>query len=154
MPRRMEERSTFAKYWWLALLGICVLPCVLPIACKRDPEKVLSRIPIGSKLTELDELLSRDRDDEGEVTEWIPASKTLDSRVKLVTNEFGVFIQRDLGSYDGWSASATERNSFTGKITFFHHSWVIPDDLAPSYVIDLIYINGELKAKNWGILPG
>ncbi len=147
------------KYWWmtvLALLSVCCLTCMLPVACSPSAEQVISRIPMGSKLGELDRHFVRGRDDEGEVTEWIRPGKAPSDSVHRdqVKNEFGQFLAEHIGSYDGWNASDEERDSFTGKITFYHHSWVIPDDLAPSYMIELVYIHGELKSKNWGILPG
>ncbi len=61
---------------------------------------------------------------------------------------------RDLGDYDRGSASKAERDAFTGEITFSHDSSVIPDDLAPSFMVRLVYVRGVLKSKDYGILPG
>ncbi len=147
-----KSQLTGAKYWWLALLALCFVPCVIPIVCKGDPRKIVAGIPIDSKLSELDEHLGKFYDDSN-IEAWGNAPTETRS-TKYMKAKFGFSYVRDLGKYDSWTASKSERDAFTGRIEFYHYSSVIPDDLAPSYVVTLIYVNGALKEKDFGFLPG
>lgn len=136
----------------VGLITLCALNCLRPIACRPDPKAIIAQIPVGSRLTELGRYLPKFYDD-SVVVEWVPNPKarrgTGSSRDK-----YGGFDTRSLGPYDGWSAKKAERERFTGEVQFFHHSAVIPDDLAPSFSIDLVYIDGVLKEADYGYLPG
>lgn len=135
----------------IGVVAACSL-CLRPIACRPDPKAIIAQIPVGSRLTELDRYLPKFYND-SVVVEWVPNSKvrrgTGSSRDK-----YGGLDTRNLGPYDGWSAKQAERERFTGEVQFFHHSAVIPDDLAPSFFIDLVYIDGVLKEADYGYLPG
>lgn len=127
-----------SKHAWLAVIGLCLVCCVRPVACAPDPSKILMRIPLGSRLTELDRHLGK-----------FYEVSSVRERAVAKDNE-----ARDLGDYDRWTASKAERDAFTGEVTFSHYSSVIPDDLAPSFMVRLVYVGGVLKAKDYGILPG
>lgn len=124
---------------------------MLPIACRIDPVKTLARIPAGSKLSELDRYLDHIYS-RSTVERW--TTERDPGGTDRIENEFGSFRSQNLGAYEIWNATKTERDGFTGELLFFHHSNVIPDDLAPSYVFSLIYIDGKLKKKDYGQLPG
>lgn len=128
------------KVGWLILVPICVGLCMLPIACRIDPVKTLARIPTGSKLSELDRYLDQIYS-RSTVERWTTERDPAGSG--RIENEFGSFRTQNLGDYEIWNATKTERDGFTGELLFFHHSSVIPDDLAPSYVFSLIYIDGS-----------
>ena len=113
-----------------------------------------AHVPLGSALTELDQLSVKGYDGLSSVWEWLPASEPLESTERHISNEFGTFIQVDLGAYGDWKASAEERDTFTGEIRLLYFSMVIPDDLNPSFMISYVYVNGKLEQKDWGILPG
>lgn len=139
------------KRWWIGVLVVCVGACLIPIACQLDPKAVLATIPIGSKLSALDKYLKEFKDG-SEVEEWIRV-RAKDSPEHRTT-KYGKFFIRKLGVYQDWTATKETRDAFTGEIRFYHHSAVIPDDLAPSYVFTLIYVNGVLREKEYGRLPG
>lgn len=136
----------------VSAVAACSLCCLQPIACRSNPKAIIAKIPLGSRLTELDRYLPKFYDD-SVVVQWVPNPKarrgTGSSRDK-----YGGFDTQNLGTYDGWSAKTTDRDRFTGEVRFFHHSAVIPDDLAPSFFIDLIYIGGVLQEADYGYLPG
>lgn len=146
-----EPQSKFARYGWLALLGLCLLPCLTSTIGRLDPKAVLAPIPLGTQLSKLDGYLGKFYESSS-VEEWV-AVRTRDSTGHRKT-KYGSFFVRELGEYDVWTASEANRDAFTGEILFFHYSRVIPDDLAPSYVFSLIYVHGVLKEKDYGHLPG
>lgn len=61
---------------------------------------------------------------------------------------------RNLGPYAGWSANNAERDRFTGEVRFSHVSTVVPDDLAPSFFIHLVFVEGVLREADYGTRPG
>ena len=150
MSAAIEEKKG-ARYWWLALLGLCRVPCIAPIACRLDPKAVLSPIPVGSKLSELDKYLTKFNGG-SMVQEWVSVGAKDSPEHR--TTKYGSFYVRDLGEYGTWSATKEERDAFKGELLFFHRSTVIPDDLAPSYVFSLIYVSGVLKDKDYGHITG
>jgi hypothetical protein len=127
------------RLWWLAVPVACGVICAAPFGCRPDPEKLLAAVPIGSSLEVLDEKL---------------AHHFADSTVFQTLTTEGVTTHEDLGPFNLWVPTKPERDTFTGEITFIHRSWVIPDDLAPSYIFSFTYANGVLKDKTYGILPG
>ncbi len=141
-----------ARYAWLALIGLCLVLCAVPIACRAEPKRILASIPLGSKLSELDRHLGHFYED-SKVREWTktPTSERLSA---YAAKKYGDSYVRHLGPYDGWAATPAERDTFTGEIVFFHLSNVIPDDLAPSFMITLVYDRGMLRDKDFGYLPG
>lgn len=139
----------------LALI-ICVTAAVLLVplglltvaSLGSAPHDVVSRVPLGSSLSELNKYLTRGRGSTGEVVEWIPTASSQSAARDLVENEFGTFVKKNLGSYDQWKASARERDKFTGQITFIHHGSTSSD------ANTFIYHKGKLRKKDWGFLPG
>ena len=112
------------------------------------PHDVVSLVPLGSNLNELNQYLKRGRGSTGEVVEWIPTASSQSVARDVVKNEFGMFVKKNLGSYDEWKASARERDQFTGQITFIHHGSTSSD------ANTFIYHKGKLRKKDWGFLPG
>ena len=147
-----EPQNKFAKYWWLALLGVCIILCATRCASGHDPKDVVARIPIGSKLSELDKHLGKFYGSSS-VEEWGNAP-TATRASKQMKSEYGFSYVRELCTYEAWTASNEERDTFTGKVEFTHYSSMIPDDIAPSYVVWLVYVDGVLKEKDYGHLPG
>lgn len=145
------KQKKVAKLWWIAPLAVCSFWCLSPITCTLNPDTVLASIPIGSQLSDLDSHLESVYH-QSSVVQWT------DIRPKVGDYErktkYGSFSLHGLGPYETWSASKTERNAFTGELYFFHHSTVVPDDLAPSYVFSFIYVKGILKERDYGLLPG
>lgn len=150
MSAKQAQRKV-EKRWWIGILWVCIAACMTPIACQLDPKAVLASIPIGSKLSDLDTYLRKFKDG-SKVEAWVSA-RTADSP-EHTTTKYGSFFIRNLGRYDRWTATKEVRDAFTGELRFYHFSSVIPDDLAPSYVFSLIYVNGVLREKSYGHLPG
>lgn len=147
---------TPTKFWWTTLLGLLVLAGLLSCAAGRnDAEDITSSVPIGSRLADLDQYLERWDLDSGDVMQWIPTSEPPDSDdLQLrtdgvrISTDYGTFLQKNVGTYYSWNASAEERNKFTGEIVFFHHPhW-------NAELIAFIYVNGKLVQTDWGYLPG
>ena len=132
----------------------CILPPACSIAFGPDAEKVMAAIPMGSKLSDLDQYVNHWGIEKGDVWMWTPIDESSDLKGTKVTNNFGTFLITNLGEYDSWSASKVERDQFSGVVHLLYFSIVIPDDFDPSFMIDLGYIDGVLVEKDWGILPG
>lgn len=152
MPVVDPQKRKVAKYWWFALPLLCVLPCLTLYTCAIDPKAVVTRIPIGSKLSELNQHLGSFYEDSS-VQEW-GNTPTPTKATKYMKAKYGFSYVRELGKYDHWTASQGERDAFTGAIVFYHFSSAIPEDLAPSLAVTLVYIDGVLKYKDYGHLPG
>lgn len=101
-------------------------------------------MPIGSSVAELDPHFRRIKDSRAQVKEWLPATTKVKGRP--ISNAFGKFIEVDRGDYDAWKTSAAAAN-FTGEITFFQRAFTSTAD-------SFIYVNGRLRKKDWGFLPG
>jgi hypothetical protein len=128
---------------------LLLLPGLLLVsACGSAPHDIVTPIPLGSNLSDLDRHLQRGEGSRGEVIAWLPAGKSPKATDPLETNELGTFIVRVVGSYDDWKAPPEERNRFTGEITFYHHGTASAD------VNRLVYVDGKLRKKDWGFLPG
>ena len=113
------------------ILGLILLSCVcwVPVgSCLRmpEPESTAKQFKIGSHI----------RDLRSQLQDWAP------SEVKVVD-----------GARSGTAIDALPAD-FSGIIRFYHFSWVIPDDVKPSFVIELRYENGKLTHLDYGILPG
>lgn len=147
-----KAESKVARYWWLALVLLCLVPCLTPLNCGYEPRAVVAGIPLGSKLSELDDHLGKFYDSSS-VEEWgnVPTENKATNYMK---GKYGFTYFRKLGDYEHWTASKVERDAFTGEIVFYHQSSVIPDDLAPSYAVSLVYVKGVLKDKHFSIMPG
>ena len=148
----VSDLARCARFWWLLLLGLCLLPLAASFSCWHDPEKALARVPVGSRLSELDKHIGRFYS-HSEVEQWSIAP--IDGGAKAARDtKYGSFYVRELGTYAAFKASNPRTDSFTGEMRFYHMSWVIPDDIEPSFVLALVYVNGVLKEKDYGILPG
>ncbi len=128
--------------------GLFFIVLILRLSCGSAKHDLVSDVPLGSELSELNQYIRRAEGSFGEVVEWRVANKALDATEKPIKNEWGIFVPKALGSYDDWKASAEEKNKFTGEITFFHMS------LTSSDANVFTYRNGKLCKKNWGFLPG
>lgn len=104
-----------------------------------EPEATAKRFTIGSKLSDLDRQLGDWQPSSSEVSESTPSSEPKDSGQsnRVLKTRIG-----DIGE------------DFQGTITLYHHSWVIPDDIRPSFLIELTYVGGKLVDVDYGILPG
>ena len=147
-----RPRLAWAILFCFLVIAVCAGTCAIPILTQPDPAAFLKAIPLGSKLSELDKYLGKGYNNSS-VQRWIPY-KEKKAVGTYKTSPYGKFEVRGLGEYGSWDASQAERDSFTGEINFFHLSAVIPDDLAPSWVMSLTYVNGVLKEKDYGQLPG
>jgi len=103
---------------WTVFASICLLLLLveLQFSCGSAPHDLVNRVPIGSKLSELDRYLNRGSGSYGEVIEWARADKLADRSAVQIQNEFGLFIKKDKGFYDQWQASKQERDRFSGEI--------------------------------------
>ncbi len=90
-----------------------------------EPESTAKQFKIGSKI----------RDLRSQLRDWVPSKVEVDGTV----------------SNTGIDALPPR---FSGTILLYHYSWVIPDDVKPSFVIELRYENGKLTHLDYGILPG
>lgn len=148
----VKKARKVPRYWWLALPLLCLVPCAIDFTDDRhDPKGVIAQIPVGSKLSELDKHLVEFS--HSEVYGWV-SERPADSSWGSKQTKYGSFYVRKLGEYDAWTASKADRDAFTGELSFYHLCWIIPDDIAPSYVLDLVYVDGVLKEKEYGHLPG
>lgn len=143
-----------------ALLG-CVLLCVVGVrwirwASGHSMHDLVSDVPLGTKLSELDRYIRRGSVSEGEVYRWTltdPKSKANSEVVKnakgvpfnsVTENQHGTFLNSFVGPYNGWPLPLASRDTFTGEIIFYGA------EAANSFV----FINGKLASKDWGFLPG
>lgn len=110
---------------------------VLSAGCASAPHDLVTAVPLGSRLSDLDKYIQRGPGSEGEVT----GQFTRDSSAPLT-------IHLREASYDRWSATAKERDTFTGIITFTDYGTTSAD------VNDFTYKEGRLVDKDWGFLPG
>jgi hypothetical protein len=112
------------------------------------PHDLVSKVPLDSSLADLDRYLVRGTGSIGEVREWTPNANDSAGSGRKIQNEFGRFRESYIGDYDAWKATTEERNRFTGEIDFFHHGSTSSD------MNSFVYVNGKLKKKDWGFLPG
>src|SRR5438045_2050628 len=103
------QKRKSINYWWFALLGLCLLPCLTCYGNRLDPNAVLAPIPIESKLSELDRYMGKFYDNSS-VLEW-HAVRPLNSTGHRKT-KYGSFYQVDLGVYERWDATKAERDAF------------------------------------------
>lgn len=127
---------------------LLLLSLLLLSACGSAPHDLVSSVPLGTKLSDLDRYLKRGGGNPGEVTEWTPATKIPQEPDHVLSNEFGVFTVKKLASYDDWKASTQDLNAFTGEVTFTDFGSTSAD------VNTFIFIRGVLRKKDWGFLPG
>ncbi len=125
-----------------------LLALLLAAGCGSAPHDLVSKVPDGSDLNDLDRHLARGPGSKGMVVEWTPLAPFAVPDEKSVCNEFGNFKKKSLGAYDYWKATPEERSRFTGEITFTDHGSTSSD------VNSLIYVKGKLRKKDWGFLPG
>jgi len=116
--------STAARLAILLLIVSAI--CLLPaVSCMRMPE--------GGSTAKQFKIGSKVSELGSQLGNWRPAKLEIDSREGTIS---------DLPA------------DFDGTIKLYHYSWVIPDDIKPSFVIELTYKNGILTDVDWGILPG
>ena len=139
------------------LLAVCAL---FTIACgvgEPSGEEIANRVPLGSKLHQITAYVDIQNMD-AQVIAWLPrpagAARPSSEREEAersgeISNEFGDFRQRNLGSYDAWNASTAEKEQFTGEINVVSSPGGMELDIAVFY-----YVDGVLKKKDWGHLPG
>lgn len=162
----MHDSPTEARFvkananFWLKVVGIFIVTCFLPtvlfyLNCTApNMGKTLDRVPIGSKLADLDQLAVKGFSRFSRVYEFTATSERGNGTGDRVSNEFGTFVVNRLGFYTEWEASAQERNRFTGSVVLQYHSVVIPDELNPSFQITYFYVDGRLVDKQLQRLPG
>lgn len=126
----------------IGAVAACSL-CLQPIACRPNPKAIIAQIPLGSRLSELDQHMTRFYV-VSSVEAWTPNPETA-TRADPRRDKYGAFDINDLGPYDDWIATREERERFTGELRFFHYSGVIPDDIDHPFVLHLVYVDGVLK---------
>lgn len=129
MAKALE--SAFVLAVLTLMFGICLFP-----SCDSARHDLVTLVPLGSKLSELDRYLDRAPTSTGEVDGYI-ASKEAGAEPTPVSED-----------YDGWGVTPEQKDRFTGTITFYHHGSTSDD------VNELRYRNGKLVFKDWGFLPG
>ncbi len=124
----------------IALLSVTAICFVPVVSCMRMPlpEVVVKRFKIGSTISELDHILG----------DWNPPTKDVD------VSESGTGSGGASGTEKVKTRIGSFRRNFTGTIILYHYSWVIPDDIRPSFMIELAYSDGYLTSIDYGILPG
>ena len=107
------------------------------------PAEVVKQFPIGSKSSQLAELLKATSLELGGAEAWelMPESS---ATANLITTDVGSF--RKTSSMD--TNGAIARGAFTGRILLFEHR------LTYSYGVDLYYLEGRLWKADWGFFPG
>lgn len=109
---------------------------------RTHPFKLLGKVKVGSSVREL-EILRNDRKIwASKVYLWIPASA---SGPGVIETPVGRYKRRDIGGYD----LKTIGPKFTGRIHFFVERGFYDD-----VVLDFEFIDGFLRIKGWGIVPG
>jgi hypothetical protein len=134
----------------LALLGVFD-QCLLPILRWKDPKALVDQIPIGSKLTALESFIG---DSFKDYSVWERVAEGRGDVNRRVQTRDGEFFVRKVEKSANWLSESPERPEFSGMVLLFNYSHVIPDDHAPSYVIELVYVDGVLEHKSYGFLPG
>ena len=141
----------------LTLLGfLFIASCGSP---ESSAEEIVQRIPLGSEIGDLAGFLGTTREDM-QVTQWVkptpedvPQAKDehgdpINRTGRRVSNEFGTFTEKDLGKFEDWTPLQEGRDRFTGEIDF-----TVPN-MASMDIVVLTYIDGKLRKKDWGHLPG
>jgi hypothetical protein len=124
----------------LVLLGLVCAQCARH---SNSPTDILSRVPLGSKLIDLDKYVGDFGLKPGDVMQFGSFGNQRDTFSGEAAGE------RNLGRYDKWRASMGERKRFSGKILFY-----LEDVLMNMKLLEFTYMNGKLIQKDWGNLPG
>lgn len=130
---------------WITGCFFIVMGCA---GCSSAPHNLTDTVPLGSKLSDLDHLIHRGANSQGQVVQWYATKGKGKGAKNRQKNEFGVFETETRGDYDVWHAEKDERDHFTGAITF------IDDGTTSADVNIFIYQDGKLAKKDWGFLPG
>lgn len=126
------------KAWGPTIALVCIAGCcsfpVLSCLGMPEPEATVKQFAIGSKIRDLDRQMG----------DWHPSESdgSFEPRDK---NERKRMIKTRVGEFP---------EDFEGVISLYHHSWVIPDDIKPSFRIELAYEDGKLVSVDYGIMPG
>lgn len=132
----------------LLVFSLIALVCVSEYSGSA-PHDIVSKVPLGIHVSELDPYLIRGRGSEGEVTEWTEkTTEPYTGRVPMKNTKYGKFKTRNLGDYDSWKKTVGKESRFTGDIQFTH------DSIWSSDVNEFTFKNGVLVDKDWGFLPG
>jgi hypothetical protein len=146
------------RFGVLARAGLLAVSCLSIVSCSSGSgEEVAQKIPVGSWVSELDKFMDGSETD-GEVIAWIPKvspspidstdHETILETGREISNEFGDFSERNLGNFEDWQRATPDVDRFTGEIRF------VVANMAAWDVVSLIYVDGVLKSKDWGHLPG
>lgn len=138
----------------MALVGIAlgVVSCGPPAH-----ERILAGVPIGSDLSG-PKSVAQSRDVRpGSVMQWMASTQSAPDRSDIqlrtdgvtISTEVGMFRQKDLGDYSNWHPDQALSGHFTGEVVFF-----LDRGFADSIMIGFTYVDGRLKKKDWGYLPG
>ena len=127
----------------MVALGLSGLACVQCARHSNSPTDILSRVPLGSKLIDLDKYVGDFGLTPGDVMQFGSFGNQHD------TFSGEASVERNLGRYDKWRASMSERERFSGRILFY-----LGDVLMNMKLLQFTYMNGKLIKKDWGNLPG
>lgn len=100
-----------------------------------EPEETVKLFVIGSKIKDIDR----------QIGDWKPSQSETGGSFANVGHSGKPMVETKLGEFP---------EAFDGVIRLYHHSWVIPDDIRPSFMIELTYDSGKLIEANYGVLPG
>lgn len=129
------------------MLTALVTGALLFVGCQQnsDPERLFTDQSTGSKVTKFAAVLRDRRVWGGHVVRWVPVVKA--ERNAVVNNRYGSFRAENIGDVNTKTLRLPE--DFTGEVTCFVNR-LFKDSVA----IIFVFINGVLKERSWGYMPG
>jgi hypothetical protein len=150
----------------LALAAVVLIFMILR-APDAGMEAAFQRVPLGSSVVDLEtyflESMGKTHRDDVKVYEWAPMVGSGANRVInktefgtfVVTRCFGKWTPDPIGKYVDW-VERYRNPGFSGRIGLIDEPsellWALT--LAEIKVYEFIYIDGVLRKKTWGYMPG
>lgn len=148
---------TRAVPYILAALAVSAVLVTVMVNCRRgDVHEILSLMPIGSSVKDLKDVRESEGVEPGRVMMWVetddpPTRNDVQIRRNgvVISTQFGIYLQRNLGPYDSWKPTDDEVERFTGEVQFY-----VSRPLGNLILIGFTFVSGKLVQKDWGYLPG
>lgn len=144
-PKRVSPRVVI-----VTLLTIMVVAATLFVVVsvrQDDPQQLLAEMPEGSRIGKLGSVLRGGKVWGGYAVRWIPVLEANKGTATL-TNEYGYFQKKSMGNLLHTDLNQLD-NTFTGEVTYF-----VNRAFADSIAVTLIFVDGILRERHWGYMPG
>lgn len=148
----MKNRGTVLTV--LVCIGLSITVWLtIKLTAKESAESFLRRMPIGSKISDLPAAIPNGWD-ELDVNVWLPLKSPAE---RNYSSPYRGEIGKIAFGFTWYSLKATDwhyigeipdQPLFTGEVILYRAPY------PSSQVVGLVYIDGVLKYKDWGYLPG